>query len=168
MAWYYSKDNSAQGPVNDGDLDGLIRSGDVSGDTLVWKDGWPDWTPARDTELAPRLPASPPSLPPSGHPGSGRAADGGFDPDPGKVRPSNPPKSPHLAWLNLLLVGVAQMVFGQIGKGLAILGAAIVTALFTAGIGGLAVMVASIVDAYMVGKVLRSGQPVGKWQFFPS
>ncbi|MHB0955495.1 MAG: zinc ribbon domain-containing protein [Pirellulaceae bacterium] len=40
------------------------------------------------------------------------------------IYPSNPPQRSHACWLNLLVSGVAQMYLGQIGKGLAILGAA--------------------------------------------
>lgn len=81
------------------------------------------------------------------------------------IYPHNPPLSPHLAWLSLFFPGVAQMTFGQILKGIAIL----VVFIFgiPTGIIALAVMAAAVIDAYMVGGTLQKGKPVGKWQFFP-
>jgi hypothetical protein len=175
--------------VDDDAISSLIKDGTVASHSMVWRDGWSDWKPARDTELASHF--GPPPIPPEAgqaSPGVGAASRTGslndgthagpepggsltsvssFDRDPNFVYPSNPPKSPHFAWLNLLLAGLAQMILGQVGKGLAILAAAFVIGFLTGGIGGLAVIVISIFDAYMVGNMLQSGQPVGKWQFFP-
>jgi len=81
------------------------------------------------------------------------------------IYPRNPPLSPHLALLSLLLPGVPQMVFGQTLKGIAIL----VVFIFgvPTGIIALAVLAASLIDAYMVGMTLQKGKPIGQWQVFP-
>jgi TM2 domain-containing membrane protein YozV len=81
------------------------------------------------------------------------------------VYPKNPPLSPFLAVLNILLPGAAQLVYGQVAKGIVICIATY--ALLAFGIGVILYFVA-IVDAYMVGNCLKNGKPVGQWQFFPT
>lgn len=85
--------------------------------------------------------------------------------DAGKVYPSNPPKSPHLAWLNLLIPGLSQILMEQTIKGIVLLVSSVV--LWVTGIGVL-IQIASVVDGFMVGNVLKSGRPVSQWQFFPT
>jgi hypothetical protein len=87
--------------------------------------------------------------------------------DPNLVYPSIPPKSPHFCWLNIIpfLAGIAQIIFGQTAKGAAIIGVAIIFWFIEL---GWVINILSIIDAYMVGKVLQSGRPVGQWQFFPN
>jgi hypothetical protein len=81
------------------------------------------------------------------------------------VYPRNPPLSPHLALLSLIMPGVPQIAFGQTVKGIVMLAVFIVGV--PTGCIALGVLVASIVDAYMVGNALQAGKPVGQWQFFP-
>jgi TM2 domain-containing membrane protein YozV len=83
------------------------------------------------------------------------------------IYPKNPPLSPHLCWLNLLLGGLAQMIYGQVEKGILILAAVLLSNLILPVLLALGIGIASIVDAYFVGKWLKTGKPVGKWQFFP-
>jgi hypothetical protein len=85
--------------------------------------------------------------------------------DPNLVYPSIPPKSPHFCWLNILIGGIAQIIFGQVSKGIAIFAAALIFWFIEL---GWVINIISIIDAYMVGKVLQSGRPVGQWQFFPN
>lgn len=81
-----------------------------------------------------------------------------------------------MAWLNFMGPGLAQIVFGKTWLGIASIISVNFTILVTSAfgkdwIGGwfyLALMIASIVDAYMSGNRLREGQPVGKWQVFPT
>jgi TM2 domain-containing membrane protein YozV len=82
------------------------------------------------------------------------------------VYPKNPPLSPFLAALNIILPGVAQIVYGQVAKGIVLL----ISSYALAAVFGIGIIIylASIVDAYMVGVHLQSGKPVGQWQFFPS
>ncbi|NLY02455.1 MAG: zinc-ribbon domain-containing protein [Rhodopirellula sp.] len=86
---------------------------------------------------------------------------------PRLVFPKNPPLSPHLCWVNLILSGLAQMLHGQVAKGILLLVATIGSNLLLPILLALVIGAVSIVDAYMVGKTLRNGTPVGKWQWFP-
>ncbi len=82
------------------------------------------------------------------------------------VYPKNPPLSPHLAWLSLILTGLPQLIFGQVAKG--IVCCAVFFLSLPTGILPLPILIAASIDAYMVGKILQSGKPVTRWQFFPN
>ena len=104
-------------------------------------------------------------LPPLPPPNTQRpAANSG--PDPNLIYPKNPPNSPHLCWLSLLLPGVPHMVHGQVAKGilLLLLFFACIVTIF----GVIVLTIIYTIDSYMVGKTLASGTPVGKWRCFPS
>lgn len=101
----------------------------------------------------PPIPGSPPGPPPL--PGQGQKL----------IYPSNPPQSPHLAWINLIIPGLSQMLMGQTVKGIVLLLSSYVLA--AVGIGVL-IWIASVIDGFMVGQVLQSGRPVKEWQFFPT
>jgi hypothetical protein len=45
MPWYYEVDRQQRGPVSEDEFAGLVQTGVVRAETLVWKDGWPDWRP---------------------------------------------------------------------------------------------------------------------------
>ena len=61
-AWYYvDAGHNRQGPVSGEDLAAAYRQGRVNRDTLVWRDGLPQWVPL-ERHLA-ELPAAPPTLP---------------------------------------------------------------------------------------------------------
>lgn len=46
MHWYYAKkDKTHAGPVDKATLASLFRSGDITPETLVWKEGMSDWAP---------------------------------------------------------------------------------------------------------------------------
>lgn len=64
--WYYAIYNRQNGPVSEADMDRLIAQGFITAQTLVWREGMPDWQPAAQTELAAKLPPSVPGqeLPP--------------------------------------------------------------------------------------------------------
>lgn len=63
-AWYYvDAGHNRQGPVSGEDLAVAFRQGRVNRDTLVWRDGLPQWVPL-ERHLA-ELPAPPPALPAS-------------------------------------------------------------------------------------------------------
>ena len=74
--------------------------------------------------------------------------------------------SPHLALLNVLLPGVAQIVFGQIAKGILMLLLHFVT--FATVVIPLIIIVLSVIDGYKVGSKLRRTGAVGPWEFFPA
>jgi len=64
-SWHYEKDGQRHGAVSNIDIDALINQREIDGRTLVWTDGFLDWTPLAQTELAAYLKASgaPPALP---------------------------------------------------------------------------------------------------------
>ena len=43
MQWFYSSDGKQQGPVSPEELEALARAGSVTRETLVWREGLPDW-----------------------------------------------------------------------------------------------------------------------------
>lgn len=45
--WYYTNNGQQQGPVDDATLDQLIAQGIATSDTLLWKEGFAEWTPLR-------------------------------------------------------------------------------------------------------------------------
>ena len=74
--------------------------------------------------------------------------------------------------LSVLLVGLGQMINGQIGKGLTLLfggmAAVFVVTLVTCGIGAVLApvpMIIAAIDAYKCAQILQSGRPIGKWEF---
>lgn len=46
--WYYGHANEQLGPVDDVTLRGKIAAGEVTADSLVWRDGMGDWQPLRE------------------------------------------------------------------------------------------------------------------------
>src|SRR5471030_1450735 len=44
--WYYAVDNEQKGPINESELKENIAANKLPADTLVWKDGMDNWTPA--------------------------------------------------------------------------------------------------------------------------
>jgi hypothetical protein len=46
MQWYYSKNGTQLGPVEEGELRAKIASGEISSADLVWKEGMTDWLPS--------------------------------------------------------------------------------------------------------------------------
>ena len=44
--WYYAANNEQKGPVNESELKANLASGKLPAETLVWKDGMENWTPA--------------------------------------------------------------------------------------------------------------------------
>jgi TM2 domain-containing membrane protein YozV len=88
-------------------------------------------------------------------------------PIPGKIMPSKPPKEPAImALCSFLIVGLGQMLLGQVAKGLMMLLGAIIIGIATLGVGAIAVWVISAVDAYQIANKLKNGKPVGEWEFF--
>ncbi len=74
MNWYYVEAGAQRGPVTDAELAELVRTGHVTGHTLVWRDGMSNWRPYHEQIIL--------SPPPTGHP---------LRPEPAAVAP--PPGS---------------------------------------------------------------------------
>ena len=80
MSWYYADAGRQVGPVEEPALDDLVRAGVVRDDTLVWREGMPNWQPhsaVRGPKPAPPMPAVP------------IAADSSFCSECGRPFPSN-------------------------------------------------------------------------------
>src|SRR4051812_31543237 len=70
--FYYAANGQSQGPINDAELDRMVASGGVAGDTLIWTEGMAEWqpyttlrrasiaTPAAGTAINPVAIAAPP------------------------------------------------------------------------------------------------------------
>ncbi|MDB6055956.1 MAG: domain containing protein [Verrucomicrobiales bacterium] len=43
MNWYYVKEGQQVGPISQGELAELFASGAITGETLIWRDGLPQW-----------------------------------------------------------------------------------------------------------------------------
>ena len=182
MEWYYADASDNQiGPVGEDQLKVLVAGGMFTGKTMVWQDGMSEWVTAETTALKSILPQTTRPLPrpaPRSVPPTLGTADS-FDRDDSKVYPQNPPRSAHLNWLNLLGPGLAQVVYGKVWMGVG--GIALNTILtfiyniqlwngepsMIIFVAQIAVLIASIVDGIMTAKMLQTGRPVGKWQFFP-
>ena len=50
MKWYFAKDGEQQGPVSREELEQKIRSGELGGSELVWREGLADWQPLEQVE----------------------------------------------------------------------------------------------------------------------
>lgn len=165
LQWYYSGEQGKQtGPIPEANLVELVREGRIGRTTLVWNDALPEWVPLASTPLARFAPETSEPVPPPATPPTAPSTT------PGSrwVVARNPPHSPHWAWLNLFFPGTAHLILGQIGKGvlLLVLMPCIWVAFWSAGI-GVVILLLTAVDAFLVGRALQAGKPVGRWQCFP-
>lgn len=53
MSWFYEVDRQQRGPVTDDEFNRLVQTGAVRAETLVWREGWPDWRPWGVVSVAP-------------------------------------------------------------------------------------------------------------------
>ena len=59
--WYYAANNEQKGPVNESELKANLASNKIPADTLVWKDGMDNWTPANQVAAFTFRPAPTPA-----------------------------------------------------------------------------------------------------------
>jgi uncharacterized membrane protein len=59
--WYYAANNEQKGPVNESELKANFASSKLPADTLVWKDGMDNWTPANQVPAFTFRPAPTPA-----------------------------------------------------------------------------------------------------------
>src|SRR5271170_7105900 len=59
--WYYAADNEQKGPINESELKANLASNKIPADTLVWKDGMDNWTPANQVAAFTFRPAPAPA-----------------------------------------------------------------------------------------------------------
>ena len=45
MQWYYAAGDQRQGPIEQAEFDRLVSTGTIKSDTLVWRQGMPNWQP---------------------------------------------------------------------------------------------------------------------------
>lgn len=65
--WYYAADNEQKGPVNEAELKENLATHKLPADTLVWKDGMENWTPANQVPaFSFRAPPAPAKVQPTG------------------------------------------------------------------------------------------------------
>jgi uncharacterized RDD family membrane protein YckC len=67
MKWYYADAGKQVGPIEDSILHGLVASGQVRDDTLVWHEGMESWQPlraVREFVTTVAAPIAPPIAPP--------------------------------------------------------------------------------------------------------
>jgi len=87
--------------------------------------------------------------------------------DENMVYPDKRRTSPFVAMLlSVLLVGLGQIVNGQVIKGLLMLIGAMVLGALTGGIAGVVIWVVSGIDAYICVSKLKQGRPIGRFNFF--
>lgn len=48
MNWHYSHDGKQIGPISEAEFEASVKSGIINGDTLVWKEGFPQWIKYRE------------------------------------------------------------------------------------------------------------------------
>jgi TM2 domain-containing membrane protein YozV len=61
--WYYQQGSSRMGPVDEATIRGLLASGQISIDTLVWTTGMASWAPLQQSSLGAGLPTPPSAVP---------------------------------------------------------------------------------------------------------
>ena len=83
------------------------------------------------------------------------------------VYPRFPALSPHFCWASLSTAGLGHIIFGQYGKGFAFAFITIVLQSLTNGYSNIPLVAIALIDSYRVGKALKDGRAVRKWQFFP-
>ncbi len=196
MRWFYHDGQQQVGPVDEAVLRSMAYDGRLQPSTPVWKEGTPSWTTAQQTELGSLFVAPPVMAPISKCPrcGSPRTGHSRFCPKCGApldtdsaplsrtsqatagtrdqtrssdlIFPRNPPVSPHVAWLCLIWPGIPHLIHGQAGKGVVLMVSSFVSLIMP--VLTFVLLLATTADAFMVGKVLRSGKPVGRWAWFPS
>lgn len=52
MDWYYAKNNERVGPITASELSQLNDTGAITSTTLIWREGWTDWRPFRESAPA--------------------------------------------------------------------------------------------------------------------
>jgi len=118
MQWYYMAGDNRQGPLAQEEIHGLIASGNITRETVVWKEGMAGWLPAGESELASLFSPDAPKPPPA--------------PAQRKIYPLPDPASLNKLWLVAVIlnsIGLGLVVLGAIvsitgaGRGFAVVGA---------------------------------------------
>jgi len=111
MQWYYSKNGTQLGPVEEDELRAKLASGEIFAADLVWRDGMPDWqAAAKVAEFASltALSGATPPLPPQ---------SGGVIGSPYTSPASQPPTAygpniPNYLWQSIVVTILCCWPFG--------------------------------------------------------
>ena len=84
--WYYAADNAQKGPINESELKAHFATNQLPADTLVWKEGMENWTPANQL---PAFSFRPPPTPAKVQPDAPAVATAAAEPgsNPASVTP---------------------------------------------------------------------------------
>ena len=52
MNWFYAEESAQRGPVSEDEIRQLLASGRINQQTLVWREGMPQWATVSQTELS--------------------------------------------------------------------------------------------------------------------
>jgi len=66
MNWHYAVGGQQQGPIDDAQLDALIQAGQITQETLVWREGMANWQPLRQARPSSAASTAPPIYAASG------------------------------------------------------------------------------------------------------
>ena len=158
--WYYEQQGQRQGPIDGDRLKFLARSGVLTPDDLVWKQGMDGWAKASQIKgLLPSTPATgiaPPAIPdrsPSAPPQVTLPLSANYLPNKGL----NPIAAAAASWF---CGPLGYILLGQTHKSLYVFAASIIglcLCLFP----GIIVTILGVVDTYSVAKAVSEGQQVG-------
>jgi TM2 domain-containing membrane protein YozV len=133
--WYYQQGSNRMGPVDEAAIRGLLTSGQISIDTLVWTTGMSNWVPLQQSSLGAGLPTPPSAVPSYPMPvqGNSNAKD-------------------RVAYILLAVfighLGIHNFFAGYTSRGVIQL----VITIVTCGIGGIATWIWAIIEAITVTK----------------
>jgi TM2 domain-containing membrane protein YozV len=133
--WYYQQGSNRMGPVDEATIRGLLTSGQISIDTLVWTTGMSSWVPLQQSSLGAGLPTPPSAVPSYPMPTQG-----------------NPNAKDRVAYILLAVfighLGIHNFFAGYTSRGVIQL----VITIVTCGIGGIATWIWAIIEAITVTK----------------
>jgi TM2 domain-containing membrane protein YozV len=133
--WYYQQGSNRMGPIDEATIRGLLTSGQISIDTLVWTTGMSSWVPLQQSSLGAGLPTPPNAVPSYPMPVQG-----------------NPDAKDRIAYILLAVfighLGIHNFFAGYTSRGVIQL----VITIVTCGIGGIATWIWAIIEACTVTK----------------
>ncbi len=133
--WYYQQGSNRMGPVDEATIRGLLASGQISIDTLVWTTGMSSWAPLQQSSLGAGLPTPP-------------SAATTYPAGPG----SNPNAKDRVAYVLLAIflgnLGIHNFFAGYTNRAIIQL----VVTLVTCGIGGIPMWIWAVIEAITVTK----------------
>jgi len=133
--WYYQQGSNQMGPIDEATIRGLLTSGQISIDTLVWTTGMSSWVPLQQSSLGARLLGPPSAVPSYPMPAQG-----------------NQNAKDRVAYILLAVfighLGIHNFFAGYTSRGVIQL----VITIVTCGIGGIATWIWAIIEAITVTK----------------